>query len=92
VDHREALKRLEAAAEGIIRVANANMERAIRVVSVERGYDPRDFAYRLWRVWRPPCMRDRRRLGVTVIVPTRGRALSARDAPCRRGADYPLER
>ena len=32
------------AAEGILRVANANMERAIRVVSVERGYDPRDFA------------------------------------------------
>ena len=33
-----------ALAEGIIRVANANMERAIRVVSVERGHDPRDFA------------------------------------------------
>ncbi len=33
-----------AAAEGILRVANANMERAIRVVSVERGHDPRDFA------------------------------------------------
>jgi len=33
-----------AAAAGILRVANANMERAIRVVSVERGYDPRDFA------------------------------------------------
>jgi N-methylhydantoinase A/oxoprolinase/acetone carboxylase beta subunit len=32
------------AAEGIVRVANANMERAIRAVSVERGYDPRDFA------------------------------------------------
>lgn len=31
-------------ADGIVRVANANMERAIRVVSVERGYDPRDFA------------------------------------------------
>lgn len=31
-------------AEGILRVANANMERAIRVVSVERGYDPREFA------------------------------------------------
>jgi N-methylhydantoinase A/oxoprolinase/acetone carboxylase beta subunit len=29
--------------EGIVRVANANMERAIRLVSVERGYDPRDF-------------------------------------------------
>jgi N-methylhydantoinase A/oxoprolinase/acetone carboxylase beta subunit len=33
-----------AAAEGIVRVANANMERAIRAVSVERGYDPREFA------------------------------------------------
>ena len=31
-------------AEGIVRVANANMERAIRVVSVERGHDPRHFA------------------------------------------------
>jgi N-methylhydantoinase A/oxoprolinase/acetone carboxylase beta subunit len=34
----------KALAEGIVRVANANMERAIRVVSVERGFDPRDFA------------------------------------------------
>jgi N-methylhydantoinase A/oxoprolinase/acetone carboxylase beta subunit len=33
-----------AAAEGIVRIANANMERAIRAVSVERGYDPRQFA------------------------------------------------
>ena len=33
-----------ALAEGIVRVANANMERAIRVVSVERGHDPRQFA------------------------------------------------
>ncbi len=33
-----------AAADGILRVANANMERAIRLVSVERGHDPRDFA------------------------------------------------
>jgi N-methylhydantoinase A len=31
-------------AEGIIRVADATMERAIRVISVERGFDPRDFA------------------------------------------------
>jgi N-methylhydantoinase A len=30
-------------AEGILTVANANMERAIRVISVERGHDPRDF-------------------------------------------------
>jgi N-methylhydantoinase A/oxoprolinase/acetone carboxylase beta subunit len=34
----------KAAARGIIRIANANMERAIRTVSVERGHDPRDFA------------------------------------------------
>ncbi|MGE4298085.1 MAG: hydantoinase/oxoprolinase family protein [Desulfovibrionaceae bacterium] len=32
-----------ALAEGIIEIANANMERAIRVISVERGYDPREF-------------------------------------------------
>ncbi|MFQ5893546.1 MAG: hydantoinase/oxoprolinase family protein, partial [Nitrospinota bacterium] len=31
------------AAEGIIEVVNATMERAIRVVSVERGHDPRRF-------------------------------------------------
>jgi N-methylhydantoinase A/oxoprolinase/acetone carboxylase beta subunit len=31
------------AARGVIRVVNANMERAIRVITVERGYDPRDF-------------------------------------------------
>jgi N-methylhydantoinase A len=31
-------------AAGIIRVVNATMEKAIRVVSIERGYDPRDFA------------------------------------------------
>ena len=28
---------------GIIEVANAHMERALRVISVERGHDPRDF-------------------------------------------------
>jgi N-methylhydantoinase A len=31
-------------ARGIVAVANATMERALRVVSVERGRDPRDFA------------------------------------------------
>jgi N-methylhydantoinase A len=34
---------LEAAAWGVIRVANSNMERAIRTISIERGYDPREF-------------------------------------------------
>ena len=31
-------------AEGILRIANSNMERAIRQISVQRGHDPRDFA------------------------------------------------
>lgn len=35
---------LEAAAEGIIRIANANMSRAIRSVSTERGYELSKFA------------------------------------------------
>jgi N-methylhydantoinase A len=35
---------LEQAALGVLRVANANMERALRVVSVERGQDPRLFS------------------------------------------------
>jgi N-methylhydantoinase A len=43
ISRRLRLTRVEAA-EGILRVAGANMERAIRVVSIERGYDPREFA------------------------------------------------
>ena len=31
------------AALGVVQVANAHMERALRVISVERGHDPRDF-------------------------------------------------
>jgi N-methylhydantoinase A len=34
---------LEAAAEGIIRVANEHMAHALRVTSVQRGVDPRDY-------------------------------------------------
>ena len=30
---------------GIIQVVNAHMERAVRVISVERGHDPRDFVF-----------------------------------------------
>lgn len=39
---RTGLSLIEAAA-GIIAVVNSNMVRAIRIVSVERGYDPREF-------------------------------------------------
>src|SRR5688572_16688998 len=33
-----------AAAQGVLSVANTNMERALRHISVERGHDPRQFA------------------------------------------------
>lgn len=33
-----------AAAEGVLSVANTNMERALRHISVDRGHDPRQFA------------------------------------------------
>ena len=35
---------VEEAAEGILKVVNANMVRGIRVVSVEKGFDPREFS------------------------------------------------
>lgn len=48
---RKALKKLaksmnlslEAAAQGVIDVANVNIDRAVRRVSIARGYDPRNF-------------------------------------------------
>jgi len=36
-------KSLEEMAQGVVDVVNNNMEQAIRLISVERGYDPRDF-------------------------------------------------
>ena len=35
---------IEKFAAGVVRVVNSTMEKAIRVVSIERGHDPRDFA------------------------------------------------
>jgi len=70
---------ITAAAEGVLAVANTNMERALRHISVERGHDPRQFALLpfggagglhavdLARALRIP----------TVIVPTAPGALSA---------------
>ena len=40
----EARLTLDKFAAGVIRVVNSTMEKAIRVVSIERGRDPRDFA------------------------------------------------
>ena len=70
---------IEYAAEGVLAVANTNMERALRHISVERGHDPRQFAllpfggagglhaYDLARALRIP----------TIIVPKAGGTLSA---------------
>jgi N-methylhydantoinase A/oxoprolinase/acetone carboxylase beta subunit len=67
------------AAAGILRVANANMERAIRTVSVERGYDPRDFALAAFGgCGGLHACEIAQELGIrTVIVPQYAGALSA---------------
>lgn len=41
---RAALDAARVGAEGVVRVVDAAMERAVRVVTVERGVDPRDLA------------------------------------------------
>jgi len=70
---------LAVAAAGILRVANANMERAIRKVSVERGYDPRDFALAAFGgCGGLHACEIARELGIrTVLVPRYAGALSA---------------
>ncbi len=40
---RGTMRSVEQLAQGIVDVANTTMEKAIRVISVERGYDPRDY-------------------------------------------------
>ncbi len=57
------------AALGILRVVTANMARAIRVVSVQRGYDPRDYALVPFGGAGPlHASRLARELGITTIV------------------------
>jgi N-methylhydantoinase A len=40
---RGAMRSIEAFAQGMLNVVQTNMEKAIRVISIERGYDPRDY-------------------------------------------------
>lgn len=42
-EQKGALESVEEFAAGILRVVETQMEKAIRVISVERGFDPRDF-------------------------------------------------
>ena len=67
------------AALGIIRVVNANMERAIRAISLERGYDPRTFTLVPFGGAGPMHSCElAQELGIPrVLVPTRPGILSA---------------
>ena len=64
---------------GVIRVVNANMERALRVVSLERGYDPREFALVAFggAGGLHACELAESLAIPTVMIPTRPGALSA---------------
>ncbi len=90
---------LEKFAAGVIRVVNSTMEKAIRVVSIERGRDPRHFALgRLRRRRRPARLRSRRGPQHSARYRPRAsrRALRARHSCQRRRerlfAHYPLAR
>jgi N-methylhydantoinase A len=67
------------AALGVVEVANAHMERALRVISVERGHDPRDFTLISFGGAGGLHAADlARRLGITrVLVPPQASTLSA---------------
>jgi N-methylhydantoinase A len=69
----------ETAAIGILEIVNANMVQAIRVVSVERGHDPRDFALMAFGGAGPLHAADiAAELGIdTVIIPARPGLLCA---------------
>ncbi len=64
---------------GVVRVVNANMERALRVVSIERGYDPREFALVAFggAGGLHACELAEALSIPTVMIPTRPGALSA---------------
>ncbi len=81
---RRALDAAGVSAEGVVRVVNANMERALRAVSVERGVDPRGLALVAFGGAGPlhACeLADA--VGMpTVLVPARAGVLSAQGLVC----------
>ena len=76
---RGELASVEAFAEGILRVVETQMERAIRVISVERGHDPRRFTLVAFGGGGPlhACAVARALRVPTVMVPAHPGALSA---------------
>jgi N-methylhydantoinase A/oxoprolinase/acetone carboxylase beta subunit len=80
----KALDRAGVTAEGVLRVVNANMERAVRAVSVERGVDPRGLALVAFGGAGPLHACDLAdALGMpAVVVPARAGVLSAVGLAC----------
>jgi N-methylhydantoinase A/oxoprolinase/acetone carboxylase beta subunit len=76
---REIGKTVTETALGIVAIANANMEKAIRVISVERGIDPRAFAlFSFGGAGGMHAVEMAAHLGMqTVIVPRNAGVLSA---------------
>jgi len=76
---RGGLGSVEAFAEGILRVVETQMERAIRVISVERGHDPRRFTLVAFGGGGPlhACGVARALRVPTVMIPAMPGALSA---------------
>lgn len=82
---------IEKTALGILDVADAAMERAIRVISVERGYDPREFSLLAFGGAGPlHAVSIARRLSIPrVLVPAAAGVLSAMGLlTCEAGRDY----
>jgi N-methylhydantoinase A len=78
-EQKGSLAALEDFAAGILRVVETQMEKAIRVISVERGYDPREFTLVAFGGGGPlhACSLARALRIPRVLVPTMPGALSA---------------
>jgi len=78
-EQKGALKSVEEFAAGILRVVETQMEKAIRVISVERGHDPRDFTLVAFGGGGPlhACALARELRIPRVLVPAMPGALSA---------------
>jgi N-methylhydantoinase A len=78
-DQKGSLESAAQFADGILRVIDAEMERAIRVISVERGHDPREFTLVAFGGGGPlhACSLARTLRIAHVLVPAMPGALSA---------------
>lgn len=79
IERKGALRTAEQFAAGIVRVVETEMEKAIRVISIERGYDPREFTLVAYGGGGPlhACSLARALRISRVLIPTMPGALSA---------------